>query len=64
MNGQIQQLSSVEIDEVAGGGLGGAVVDWLVGKALDTAVSYVKDKAPGGADQTTWTNVGYSQMGA
>ncbi|GAA5787278.1 hypothetical protein [Chitiniphilus shinanonensis] len=47
------------LQEVAVGVIGGAAWD-----AIKGAVGWAAEKAPGGADETTWTNVGNSQMGA
>jgi hypothetical protein len=47
------------LQEVAVGIIGGAAWD-----AIKGAAAWAAEKAPGGADDTTWTNVGNSQMGA
>ena len=60
----MQELKIEELEAVSGGGVGDAVLRWAVGKALDAAAAYVSSNAKGGADETTWTNVGNSQMTA
>lgn len=59
----IRELNNIEIEAVDGG-VRNAVIGWAVGKILDAAVDFFNKNASGGADETTWTNIGNSQMTA
>lgn len=73
----IRVLNELEMDEVAGGwgdlatryrtyiveAFVAATVEAVIG-GITNAARWVVKSAPGGADETTWTNVGHAGMGA
>jgi hypothetical protein len=64
----MQELNFEELDQVGGAGVVTVVRDsaigWAVSKLLDAAAGWGSGASSGGADMTTWTNIGNSQMGA
>ena len=73
----IQELSAEELDLVTGGwaALGGALATEIRGRVVvgivdmgvssaRSAIGWVMNAAPGGADSGTWTMIGHSSMGA
>lgn len=60
-------MSDVEIDSVAGGRWIDVAIGLFVNAVYDggkAAVEWYGKNKGGGADDTTWTNIGNSQMGA
>lgn len=73
----IRELNEEELMEVSGGFRGTvqmmatmaqtdmarALTDATY-RSISAAVGWLRHKAPGGADEGTWTNIGHSGMGA